>query len=192
MVRTKQTARRNAAAAAAAERQRQDQGQGLTAAQERSIAAAEAKAAKRAAAVGGKIKKPAVVRVRYPQGVDSPSMSALKYAVGRASEPDGGNILMIRRIPFRRVVRRVMDDVVDHRDQKTKTVVPGARMTGEAIDLLQLGVEQVMVGLMDHSFRMAQHRKVSTVTSEDMDLASSTCGMPGCGMTNTVRAPRSP
>ena len=39
---------------------------------------------------------------------------------------------------------------------------------------------------------MAQHRKVSTVTSEDMDLASSTCGMPGCGMTNTVRAPRSP
>lgn len=93
-----------------------------------------------------------------------------KKTIRRIKEEQQFTGLRMRRNPFMRVAKGIA--------QKHKK---DARMSSNAKDMLQSGVEDMMIHLISSSADMAEHRGVHTVAEKDVLLAAKTC-LPGCSM----------
>ena len=108
------------------------------------------KFAKKAAVTGGGVKKPH----RFRPGV---------VALREIRRYQKGSELLIRRLPFQRLVREIA--------QEFGILTEGVRFQAQAIDALQEACEAYLVGLFEDTNLCAIHASRVTIQSKDMQLA---------------------
>ena len=79
--------------------------------------------------------------------------------------------LLIRKLPFQRLVREVAEDVVKEMRNPREENITGVRFQSTAIMALQEAAEAFLVGLFEDTNLLAIHAKRVTIFIKDMQLA---------------------
>lgn len=109
--------------------------------------------------------------INFPNPVQMPR--AMKTAakpgskvIGEIKKLQQGTELLIRKLPFQRIVREIVYSVHNIHNQDKRI-----RFTSTALQALQEAVEAYMIGLLEDTNLCALHAKRVTIMPKDMQLA---------------------
>lgn len=117
------------------------------------------------------IPKTKVLEIKAPAHRARPGSIALREIRHYQSK----SCLVLRRAPFQRLVRSILEDFSDHIQNEgnlldTKDGQQNFRMTRDALLALQEATEAFMVRMMDSAHQLAHHAKRKTLFVRDLQL----------------------